>query len=85
MKMDNILPIIPVVVIIVAALIGILYIIVSKQKQEARTREKDYNVFIALGAIWLIAGLASDKIAIWPLGLIFLFWGLVGRLKARKK
>ena len=83
--MENVTLFIPIATAIIAALIGVLHIIMSKQKQKAKKVEKDYNVFIALGTIWLIAGLASEKSGIWPLGLIFLFGGLAGKLREKKK
>jgi len=47
----------------------------SKPKKEVA-----YNVFISLGAIWLIVGLVVfHNTSLWPLGFIFLLVGLVGK------
>ncbi len=83
--MSNIPPLILHAIAIAAAVIGVLYLVVSKRKSEPKSKNKDYDVFITLGAIWLIAGLASGNSGIWPLGLIFLLGGLAGRLSQKKK
>ena len=42
--------------------------------------QKVYEIFLVLGAVWLIVGLLIyQNPAVWPLGLIFLVIGLVGR------
>jgi len=46
--------------------------------------QKHNNIFLVLGAVWFIVGFIIYKnSAIWPLGLIFLIIGLIG--KFRKK
>jgi hypothetical protein len=70
---------------VAAAVIGVLYLVISKRKSKPKSKDKDYDVFIALGAIWLIAGLASGNSGIWPLGLIFFLGGWTGKLSRKKK
>ena len=42
--------------------------------------QKINNVFLVLGTVWVIVGLLIYKNpAIWPLGLIFLIIGLIGK------
>lgn len=83
--MSSIPPLILHVIAIAAAVVGVLYLVISKRKSEPKSKDKDYDVFITLGAIWLIAGLASGNSGIWPLGLIFLLGGLTGKLSRKKK
>jgi hypothetical protein len=83
--MSNIPPLILHAIAIAAAVVGVLYLVVSKRKSEQKSKDKDYDVFITLGAIWLIAGLASGNSGIWPLGLIFFLGGLTGKLSQKKK
>ena len=66
----------------VAAIIGLLYLIIAK-KPGPTTADKKYDVFIGLGFIWLVSGLAGKNPGIWPLGLIFLLAGLAGKLKKK--
>ncbi len=83
--MSDIPPLILHAIAIAATVIGVLYLVVSKRKSKQKSKNKDYGVFIALGAIWLIAGLASGNSGIWPLGLIFFLGGLAGKLSPKKK
>ncbi|MCK4557788.1 MAG: hypothetical protein KAU47_09740 [Candidatus Aminicenantes bacterium] len=83
--MENISSFIPHAIVIAATVIGVLYLVASKRKAKTKSFEKDYSVFIVLGAIWLIAGLTSGNSGIWPLGLIFLLSGLAGMLIKKKK
>ena len=42
--------------------------------------QKVYDVFLALGAVWVIVGLIIyQNQAVWQLGLIFLIIGLIGK------
>jgi len=42
--------------------------------------QKINNVFLALGAVWVIVGLIIyPNPAVWPLGFIFLQIGLIGK------
>jgi len=42
--------------------------------------KKFYDIFLVLGAVWLIVGLLIyQNPAVWPLSFIFLVIGLVGR------
>jgi hypothetical protein len=48
-------------------------------------RRKASEVFIVLGAVWLIVGLVIyDNLPVWQLGFIFLIIGLMLKLKKRK-
>ena len=48
-------------------------------------KEIIYDVFLTLGAIWLIVGLLIYQDgAIWPLGFIFLLVGLIGKFGRKK-
>jgi len=43
------------------------------------------EVFIVLGAVWLIVGLVIyDNLPVWQLGFIFLIIGLIGKRKQQK-
>ena len=47
--------------------------------------QKVNNVFLVLGAVWLIIGLIIyQNSAIWPLGFIFLIVGLIGKFARNK-
>jgi uncharacterized membrane protein len=42
--------------------------------------KKTYDIFLVLGAVWLIVGLLIyQNSAVWPLGFIFLIIGLIGK------
>ena len=83
--MDKVASLIPHAIALAAALIGIVYLLVSRQKPEARSRAKGYDVLICLGAIWFITGLVSKNWGIWPIGLILLLIGLLAvGLKEKK-
>ncbi len=44
-----------------------------------------YEVFMVLGAIWLIIGLIIYKnMSLWPIGAAFLIVGAIGRFAKRK-
>ena len=44
-------------------------------------KQKVYDVFLVLGAVWFIVGfLIYQNSAVWPLGFIFLIIGLIGKL-----
>jgi hypothetical protein len=44
-----------------------------------------YNLFLTLGAIWVIMGLVVyPNLAVWPLGFIFLIIGLIGKFGHKK-
>ena len=46
--------------------------------------QKINNVFLVLGAVWVIVGLLVYQTSnVWPLGLIFLIVGLIGRYRKR--
>ena len=43
-------------------------------------KQKIYDVFLVLGAVWFIVGfLIYQNSAVWPLGFIFLIIGLIGK------
>jgi len=43
-------------------------------------KQTTYNIFLVLGAIWVIMGLIIyPNPALWPLGFIFLIIGLIGK------
>jgi len=45
-----------------------------------------YNVFLVLGAVWVIVGLIIyHNSNIWPLGFIFLIIGLIGKFGGKSK
>ncbi|MCF7833121.1 MAG: hypothetical protein K9N05_06065 [Candidatus Marinimicrobia bacterium] len=49
-------------------------------------QKSNYEVFMVLGAIWLIVGLIVYKNAsLWPIGAIFFIVGLVGFIVKTKK
>jgi len=48
-------------------------------------KQKTYDVFLVLGAVWLIVGLIIyQNSAVWPIGFIFLLIGLFGRYGNKK-
>jgi len=48
-------------------------------------KKSAYEVFMVLGAIWLIIGFIIYKSAsLWPIGAIFFIVGLIGRFAKRK-
>ncbi len=48
-------------------------------------RRRIYDIFLVLGAIWLIVGLLIyGKSSIWPLGFLFLIIGLIGKFGRRR-
>ena len=48
-------------------------------------KKSAYEVFMVLGAIWLIIGFIIYKNAsLWPIGAIFFIVGLIGRFAKRK-
>ncbi len=52
---------------------------------EKRKKNATYDVFLGLGAIWLIVGLLIYKTeTIWPLGFIFLLIGFIGKFGKKK-
>lgn len=79
--MDNVTSLIPHVIALASASIGIVYLLAGRKKSEAKSRVKDYDVLIGLGAIWFITGLVSKNWGIWPIGLILLLAGLAGKLR----
>jgi uncharacterized membrane protein len=49
-------------------------------------KKSTYEVFMVLGAIWLIIGLIIYKnMSLWPIGTIFFIVGLIGFLIKKKK
>ena len=43
-------------------------------------KQKVYDVFLVLGAVWFIVGfLIYQNPEVWPLGFIFLIIGLIGK------
>ncbi|MGB0347313.1 MAG: hypothetical protein ACPGGA_07500 [Balneolaceae bacterium] len=43
-------------------------------------KERMYSVFLVLGAVWMIIGFVIyPNSSIWPLGLIFLIVGFIGK------
>ena len=83
--MDKVASLIPHVIALTAALIGIVYLLASRQKPKAKSRAKGYDVLIGLGAIWFITGLVSKNRGIWPIGLILLLAGLLAVWLKKKK
>ena len=79
--MDNITSLFPHMIALAAALIGIAYLLARRKKSEVKSRAKDYDVLIGLGAIWFTTGLVSKNWGIWPVGLILLLGGLAGKLR----
>ncbi|NOY22074.1 MAG: hypothetical protein GXO70_01000 [Acidobacteria bacterium] len=48
-------------------------------------KENVYDVFLVLGAVWLIVGLLIYRNpAVWPLGFIFLIIGFIGKFGRKK-
>jgi len=49
-------------------------------------KKRMYDVFLVLGAVWIIVGLIIYKnSAIWPLGFIFLLIGIIGKFGVKNK
>jgi uncharacterized membrane protein len=49
-------------------------------------KRSSYEIFMVLGAIWLIVGLIIYKnMSLWPIGAIFFIVGLIGFLTKKKK
>jgi len=45
-----------------------------------------YNIYLVLGAVWLIVGLLIYKNpSIWPIGIIFLIIGLISKYSHPKE
>ncbi len=43
-------------------------------------KQRVYDMFLILGAVWVIVGLLIyQNPAVWPFGLIFLIIGLIGK------
>ena len=82
--MDKVASLIPHVIALTAALICIVYLLLSRQESGARSRAKGYDALISLGAIWFITGLVSKNLGIWPIGLILLLAGLAGKIREKK-
>ncbi len=48
-------------------------------------KQKTYDIFLVLGAVWLIVGLLIyQNASVWPLGFIFLIIGLIGKFGHKK-
>jgi len=48
-------------------------------------KENVYNVFLVLGAVWVIVGLLIfHNNSVWPLGIIFLIIGLIIKFGKKK-
>jgi uncharacterized membrane protein len=49
-------------------------------------KETTYNIFLTLGAVWVIVGLISyPNSSVWPLGFIFLIIGAIGKFGHKKR
>jgi len=49
-------------------------------------KQVTYDIFLTLGAVWVIVGLiVYPNPAIWPLGFIFLIIGLIGKFNKKNK
>jgi len=48
-------------------------------------KQKYYDIFLVLGAVWVIVGLLIYRNpAVWPLGFIFIIVGLIGKFGSKK-
>jgi len=48
-------------------------------------KQKAYDIFLVLGAVWVIVGLIIyQNSAVWPLGFIFLIIGFIGKFGRRQ-
>ena len=49
-------------------------------------KKSAYEVFMVLGAVWLIIGLIIYKnMSLWPIGTLFFIVGLIGWVTKKKK
>jgi len=47
-------------------------------------KQKIYDIFLVLGAVWFIVGFFFKNPAVWPLGFFFLIIGLIGKFGRKK-
>ena len=48
-------------------------------------KQKSHDIFIVLGAVWIIIGLIIyQNLSLWPIGFIFLIVGLIGKFGRKK-
>ena len=68
------------VVLVLVALVGVFYVFWRHRREGRLPEEPKYEVFFALGLVWVLMGFLSGNNGLYTLGLIFFIIGLSGKL-----